>query len=42
MRDCTGILEVQKNNLDKKYLNVWIKKLELEKLFKEISGLQYY
>ena len=38
LRDCAGILEVQKNKIDKKYLSVWLKKLKLEKLFAEISA----
>ena len=41
LRDCVGILKVQKNKLDKKYLNIWIKKLKLKQLFKEISVQNY-
>lgn len=37
LHDCKGIVEVQKNKLDKKYLNIWLKKLKLKELFHEIS-----
>lgn len=37
LEDCLGILRVQGNKLDKKYLNSWAKKLKLESLFEEIS-----
>ena len=42
LQDCVGILEVQKNKLDKVYLDKCINKLELEELFKEISTQEYY
>lgn len=37
LRDCKGILKVQKEKIDKKYLSFWVKKLKLQGLFKEIQ-----
>lgn len=37
LTDCKGMLKVQKNELDKTYLSMWVKKLKIEDLFKEIS-----
>ncbi len=41
MRDCVGILKVQGEKLDKKYLSYWAKKLDLEDLMDEISTSDY-
>lgn len=42
LRDCVGILKIQKNNLDTNYLNLWAKKLRVEDLLKEISTQDYF
>lgn len=39
--DCAGILKIQKNKLDDKYLNHWVKKLKVGELMKEVSNLEY-
>lgn len=39
LRDCRGILQVWKEKIDEKYLLFWIKKLHLQRFYKEI---QYY
>lgn len=36
LKDCQGILKIQEDKLDFKYLQNWVKKLEVTKLFKEI------
>jgi len=42
LRDCAGIWQVQENKLDKKYLNLWVKKLGVVKLFEEIKTANYF
>lgn len=36
LRDCWEIIKFQGEKLDKKYLGKWVKKLDLEKLYKEV------
>ena len=42
LRDCTGIIQIQKNKLNKEYLETWTNKLELKDLFNEVSSQKYY
>lgn len=37
LRDCRGVIKVQGENLDRKYLSLWIKRFKLEKLFEGIG-----
>lgn len=41
LRDCGGILKVQKEKIDKEYLSFWLKKLKLQRIFKEIQNYTY-
>ncbi len=42
MRDCVGILKVQKGKLDNRYLLNWAKKLKVLKLWEEVKETQDY
>ncbi|MCJ7740965.1 nucleotidyl transferase AbiEii/AbiGii toxin family protein [Candidatus Microgenomates bacterium] len=37
IRDCAGIWKVQGKKLDKKYLELWVKRLAVEKFYKEMQ-----
>lgn len=41
LRDCIGIIKIQKGDLDKDYLTEWVKKLKLEDLFEEVIKGDY-
>lgn len=41
MRDCVGIWQVQKGNLDLNYLKSWAKKLGVTELLREVSSIPY-
>lgn len=38
MRDCVGIIKIQEEKLDNRYLLHWAKKLGVENLYKEVSS----
>lgn len=37
--DAAFVYQIQKKNLDKKYLEFWVKKLELERLYKQLEKI---
>jgi len=39
IRDCIGIWKIQGENLDKKYLKIWVKRLNIEKYFQEMQKI---
>lgn len=41
IKDCIGIVKIQKDNLDMDYLSQWVKKLKLSTLFAEILRGDY-
>lgn len=41
LRDCTGVWKIQKNVLDKHYLDFWAKKLGTAHLLEEVSTSEY-
>lgn len=41
LRDCTGMIKVQAENLDIKYLRVWAAKFKINKLLDEAFSMEY-
>lgn len=41
MRDCIGIVKIQGEKLDNKYLSLWARKLKVEKLLEEVKTANY-
>jgi len=41
MRDCAGIIKVQGENLDIKYLAYWAARFKIEKLLDEVFSMEY-
>lgn len=41
MRDCAGIIKIQGDKLDQKYLSNWAKKLGIGDLYKEATNMDY-
>lgn len=41
LRDCAGIIKIQKGKMDNKYLEKWIKKFNLKDLYREAVNMDY-
>lgn len=41
LHDCSGILKIQREKLDKKYLNLWAKKLDVLNIFEKVLTMKF-